>query len=122
MDSGITPSFVGLVYQIDTWVAIDFASVFDQVIKHDESYVVQHSIWFSSLICGILSYQKNDLSEDEVGAGPGGLYFDYKLENMFLALLFSMFLLLMNLIWLLIKIYLMSLLCLGLRKILFSKH
>lgn len=55
--------------------------MFDQFVKHVESFPVKLSIIFPSLIYGILSTQKNDIvtSEDEDGAIPCVLKFNYKL-------------------------------------------
>lgn len=63
------PSLARLVYQIDIKIVFDFGEyVFEQVVKHDESYVVKLLIGFLSLIYGILIGYESDLitSEDEV--------------------------------------------------------
>lgn len=64
----ITPSLARLLYHIDTMVAFDFGEwIFEQVVKHVESYVVKLSTGFSLLNYGILSGHKKDLitREDE---------------------------------------------------------
>lgn len=69
-------SLVGLIYQIRTCVAFDYREyVFEQFIKHVESYTVKLKIGFHSLICGILSGHKSDIvtREDEVDASPSVL-------------------------------------------------
>lgn len=55
---------------------VNLSSGFNDV----ESYAIKTPIGFPSLICGILSYQKNGIviSEEEVGVTPNILNFNYK--------------------------------------------
>ncbi|KAK2402065.1 hypothetical protein QL285_051615 [Trifolium repens] len=80
--SGITPMLAKMIYLIGTKKKINFGDhVFNQTMKHDETYAVKLPIAFPYLITGMILRQfPNILYPDEVPTKkPQALSYDYKL-------------------------------------------
>lgn len=80
--SSITHSLSSLLYPIDTRESFDFCEyVFEQVVRHVESYVMKLSIGLPYLISGIFINKKSDIVtiEDELSVSHVLLIFSNKL-------------------------------------------